>query len=352
MVVVSINSKIQARLQSASVRKPFWLALAFLAWLNLSPALAVVERSDASADAQRTGVPLYEWQDDAVKDPKAIVIAVHGFTQQGGCFGVLAKALADQGYLFVAPDLRGHGRWTTGTGSTNNDLNMSCEDLSNIIARLRKEHPHAKIFCLGESCGSAVVLRAVSEDARGIKGIILCAAGVQPHIHSPANLGSKFVMGMAKLVTPVDLSDYYSHYVSDDKRIADEMINDPLGKGHQSGLSLIGTMNFISQMPDVATTIPRSIPVLVIQGAEDQVVDPKSVLRVVSSFKTTDKTLEEIPGSGHVLVGTSFIKPQVMGIITSWLANHDGINNNGTNTATLPGQNKSFGQKLKSKFHL
>jgi alpha-beta hydrolase superfamily lysophospholipase len=316
-----------------------------------SSCFAAVQRADNSVISQKLGIPLYEWQDDNNPNPKLIFVAVHGFTQQGACFDVLARTLAEKGYLVVAPDLRGHGRWI-GRTSTNNDFNISCDDLSRLLMRLRKEHPGAQIFGMGESAGCAVLLKAVINEPKAIKGLILCAAGVEPHIHKPGGMGPQFMIGMAKLVAPVDLTDYYSKYVSDDKRTADEMVHDPLNKSRQSALNLIGTMNFISQMPALASEVPRSIPVLLIQGSDDQIVNAHSVGRVFDGFKTADKSLQEISGCGHILLGTAYIKPVVLNDTMDWLSRHGGMPLNSTADASTTSTQKSFSQKLKSKFHI
>ncbi len=349
------------KFSSSSIKRVLLSAALFagsMSWTDTRPADAAVVRNDNSMLAQKLGVPLYEWQDDTNPDPKLILVAIHGFTQQGLCFEVLAKELATRGYLVVAPDLRGHGRWIGNTGSTNNDFNISCDDESRLLVQLRKAHPGAKIFGLGESAGCAVLMRSVVNEPKAVKGLILCAAGVEPHIHKPGGMGQKFMMGMAKLVEPVDLTDYYAKYVSDDKRTADEMVHDPLNKSHQSALSLIGTMNFISQMPALAGQIPRNIPVMLLQGSDDQIVNAASASRVFDSFKTADKSLKEIAGCGHILLGTAFIKPIVMNDTLDWLATHGGmpeINQNASSTisslSTISNQ-KSFTQKMKSKFHI
>lgn len=333
------------------------LAASLAAGYVSEPAGAAVIRTDNGMLSQKLGIPLYEWQDDANPAPKFIFLAVHGFTQQGLCFEALAKDLAARGYLVVAPDLRGHGRWIGNTGSTNNDFNVSCDDESRLLAQLRKAHPGAKIFGLGESAGCAVLMKAVGNEPKAVKGLILCAAGVEPHIHKPGGMGPKFLMGMAKLVEPVDLTDYYSKYVSDDKRTSDEMVHDPLNKSHQSALSLIGTMNFISQMPALASQLPHSIPVLLLQGSDDQIVNAASASRVYDGLKTSDKSLQEIAGCGHILLGTAFIKPVVLADTLDWLAKHGGMPEAPATASTISSSSgainqKSFTQKIRSKFHI
>ncbi|HEY9677164.1 MAG TPA: alpha/beta fold hydrolase [Drouetiella sp.] len=324
-----------------------------LTLMAAAPSKAAVQRIDNGALSQKLQIPLYQWQDDTNNDPRLIFIAIHGFTQQGGCFDVLARTLAMRGYLVVAPDLRGHGRWTGSTGSTNTDFNVSCDDESRLLKLLRKTYPKAAIFGMGESAGCGVLMRAVINEPKNVKGIILCAAGVEPHLHKPGGMSKDFIIGMAKLVKPVDLTDYYTKYVSDDKRICDEMVHDPLNRSHQSAINMMGTMNFISQMPMVAADVPRNIPVLFLQGENDQIVNPQSVSRVFDNIQTPDKDLVEIPGSGHILLGTSFIKPIVMNDTLDWLGKHGGLPIATTaDASTVVTPQKPFSQKSKKKFHL
>ncbi|HEY9757711.1 MAG TPA: alpha/beta fold hydrolase [Oculatellaceae cyanobacterium] len=293
-------------------------------------AYAEVTRSDNSADISKCGVPLYEWQESSVKDPKSIVVVIHGAAQQGAAVEALARSLASIGYLVVAPDLRGSGRWNTMTiqkpTSAFSDFDRSCDDLFNILKMLRNEHPKSRIFCIGESAGSTVVLSAVARDASKVKGIILCSAGSEPKLHAPGSMGPDFYRQLMHVTTPVDMSKFMTRYSSDDSRVAYEMVHDPLGRNKLSALELLGTFNFIQQGTTFARQIPRSLPALLIQGKEDQIINPNSSVRLLSSINSTDKNILMLPGCGHILIGTSFIKPIVEESIESWLARHGGIN--------------------------
>ncbi len=138
--------------------------------------------------------------------------------------------------------------------------------LPKILSILHKRYKKASIYCIGESTGSGVVMSALAKQSEGVRGVILCAAGSQPSFHNPATMGSKFIKGMATFVSQVDITSYLQHYLSDDSRVATEMINDPLAKKTQSAVQLLGTMNFIKEMPVRAAQLPSSIPVLVMQG--------------------------------------------------------------------------------------
>lgn len=299
------------------------------AWLLCGaaiPADAAVLRDESSELSQKTGVPLYEWKDDQVAKPKRILLLVHGFAQQGGSLCALAQKYAEQGYLVVAPDLRAHGRWAESDASMEENLNKSCDDIAKILAQLHKRYKKAEIFCIGESTGSGVLLSAVAKRAKGVRAIILCAAGSQPAFHNPAVMGVGFIKGMASMVSQVDIKSYLQHYLSDDPRVAQEMIGDPLAKKSQSALQLLGTMSFIRDMPKRASMLPPSLPVLVMQGSEDQIVNADSAQGVFDALKTNDKQFVVVPGSGHILVGTAFIKPSVAATIDGWLAKHSSNN--------------------------
>jgi acylglycerol lipase len=292
--------------------------------------MAVVVKNESSKLCKTTGVPLYEWQDDAIVEPAAILVAVHGFAQDAGALSSIAQTIAGQGYLVVAPDLRGHGRWKETDASMEEDLQASGEDVAKILSLLHKRHKQVNIYCLGESTGSGVVMNALAKQSEGVRGVILCAAGSQPSFHNPAVMGSKFIKGMATFVSQVDITSYLQHYLSDDPRVATEMINDPLAKKSQSAVQLLGTMNFIKDMPLRAAKLPASIPVLVLQGSADQIVLPESAEPVFQAVKSRDKEFVPVQGSGHILVGTSFIKSPVLKKIEAWLTKHGGASSLGS----------------------
>lgn len=133
-----------------------------------------------------------------------------------------------------------------------------------------------------------------------------------------------FLFGLAKLIEPVDLSAYLTKYASDDPRVAPEMIKNPISKISQTGLDLLGTFSFLRCQMEFAAGAPNCIPVLMIQGAEDQIVEPSSAKTVFEALRTKAKKLVYLPGCGHVLVGTAFIKAQTLDSIEDWLAANGG----------------------------
>ncbi len=313
-------SNIRAKLRASG----FSALIAAAVWMTTEPSLALVAKEENSKLSKITGVPLYEWQDDAITKPENIVVAVHGFAQSASALSSLAQTFASQGYLVVTPDLRGHGRWKETDATMEENLKASSDDVAKILSMLHKRYKKANIYCIGESTGSGVVMSAISKRPEGVRGVIVCAAGSQPSFHNPAVMGPKFIKGMATFVSQVDITSYLQHYLSDDGRVAAEMINDPLAKKSQSAVQLLGTMSFIKEMPTSAAKLPASIPVLVMQGTADQIVLPESAEPVFQAVRAHDKEFVPIQGSGHILVGTSFIKPIVLNRIENWLAKHGG----------------------------
>jgi alpha-beta hydrolase superfamily lysophospholipase len=286
---------------------------------------AAVIRDDQSDLQKAAGVPLYVWEDPDGSAPQAVLVAVHGSAQEGSVFDALARDLVPHGFVVIAPDIRGNGRWLASSNSgqfASSQLMQSCDDLTRILRLVNRAYPGMSIFCLGESIGAGVVLNAVTNAARGVKGAILVSAGVRPHMHNPQNMKSSFIKGMALLIQPVDLTDYITRYCSEDPRIIREMLNDPLAKNRQSGLDLLGTFSFLRKEPQFAATFPKNIPVLIIQGAIDQIVDPSSVSELLQALPGRDKQLAMIPECGHIIVGTHYLKPQVLDDIHQFLMSH------------------------------
>jgi alpha-beta hydrolase superfamily lysophospholipase len=302
------------------------LALLLFALLVLPGAcFASVVREDDCNLVREIGSPLYVWRDPELPRPSAILIAVHGSAQEGAVMGGLARVLVPQGYFVVAPDVRGNGRWQKlklPPQMADQQLMASGDDVAKILAILNRDYPGTDIFCAGESIGAGIVLKAVSMNPRSVRGVILVSAGVRPHMHNPLNMSGSFIKDMAMLTEPTDLRDYVSRYCSEDPRVIQEMLNDPLAKNRQSGLDLIGTFSFLRQEPKFAAMMPMDIPVLAIQGTADQIVEPSSINELLEALHTSAKRLVMIPGCGHVIIGTSYLKPLVLNCIESFLQEH------------------------------
>ena len=147
--------------------------------LSASAGYAAVQRDDRTD--LPVAAPVYSWYDSTQK-PKAIAIAVHGLIMHGGTFDTMAKQLAANGVIVYAPDLRGYGRWldekSASGGSkarSETDYESSYLDLVTLIREAKKKNPGLPLYCIGESLGTAMVLRAAAEMPNAVDGMILPA---------------------------------------------------------------------------------------------------------------------------------------------------------------------------------
>ena len=108
------------------------------------------------------------------RDPKAILLALHGFNDYRRAFVHLAEPLKDRGILLMAYDQRGFGgspqtgRWA---GSE-----VYAADLRTILLAIHRRYPSVPLFVLGESMGAAIVIKGLKgRPLRGLKGVILSA---------------------------------------------------------------------------------------------------------------------------------------------------------------------------------
>ena len=292
----------------------------------LTPAaLAEVVRDDDSADSANAKLPLYEWSDSS-KRIKAVVVTVHGATQEAGCFETLAKMLAVKGFLVCSMDLRGHGQWhykpdNQLTGYTV-DYKQSVLDAEHLFDVLHKNHPDLPLYAVGESCGAAVLVNAVSEHPAALKGLVLASVGTHPRHFKPDWVLPDFVKGIKNLSRQMGVTRYIKRYSSDDPRITHEMVEDPLSRRTLSGKEMIATGLFIHTTPEKVKKLPETLPLLMIQGTEDNICSPTSVNQIVKHKPGIDKELVFLRNCGHVLLGTSFIKPHVSKLVVGWLVKH------------------------------
>lgn len=262
----------------------------------------------------------------AEKKSRGIVVTVHGTTQHAGSFQWLAEHLVDKGFTVLSCDLRGHGlRYHGGSDEQSMKVDRvvnyerSADDLVATFKQIKSDYPGVPIYCIGESVGAGVVTRAAGSSKGLIDGMILCSAGTRPCVFNPILTVTDFFKYIWRLDHPMDVARYIDHYSADDKRISNEMIADPLSRVKLTPREILRTAWFIRRTPAAAKHVDPNIPVLIVQGEIDHIVGHHSIKSILKNLPSTNKKIVELPKCGHVLLGTSFLKPEVVESVTAWL---------------------------------
>ena len=125
------------------------------------------------ADGARLGYRVWR----PAEPPRAIILALHGMNDSRDAWEVPGPAFADAGIEVIAPDQRGFGG-TAERGLWPGTAALVA-DARSMVARVRAEHPRAKVYVMGESMGGAVAIcLAASSPHAPVDGTILVAPAV------------------------------------------------------------------------------------------------------------------------------------------------------------------------------
>jgi alpha-beta hydrolase superfamily lysophospholipase len=283
------------------------------------------ERDDQGVLARELNLPIYEWSDKK-KTEQGIIIAVHGLMKHGASYDKLGGYLADKGFVVVAQDLRGYGRWHEEKDKFKDgdkiSYEKSYEDLVNLAARMRSLHPHQPMFCVGESLGADLVLRLASVRPDLTDGLVLSSPAISHH----HNICAQMVVDAAKFCThpkrEINMDPYIKTYTSDDPRITDEALKDPKTRRSLDLKALLGSRKILKETLSYARNIPPHIPVLIIQGSADKIIKAEGIVALMQNLKSKDQTVRWLDARGHVLLETSYINDNTLETISGWLGQH------------------------------
>lgn len=297
-----------------------WLFIVLLAFLFCSTcAQAEVTREDNSQVARELGLPIYKWS-DASRQSRGVIVALHGFIMHGGTYDKLARELVAQGFIVYAPDLRGYGRWSQ---RESVDYRASERDITSLAETLKKSHPSLPMFFLGESLGADMAIRLASRHPDLVNGLILSSPALK---HYTVYVLPRMIEDCVRLTTnpgrQVDLVPYIKEAASEDPRISDEILSDPMVRKELTTREILKASNAIHATMSYVAAIPADKPVLVIQGKLDKTVKAKAVLLLLSRLKSHDQTVRWLPSRGHVLLETAYLQPSLLETIEGWLNQH------------------------------
>jgi acylglycerol lipase len=277
-------------------------------------------------------LPTYEWM-PVSGTPKAIVLGIHGLTLHGRRYGVLARTSALNGYGFIALDMRGFGRArfdpdklfsTKEDDKTKINHEKSYADIRQLANLIKIKYPSTPIIALGESLGCTFAVRVAAEHPDLISGIVLCAPAVKvnPKMYlTTANIAE----GMKAIVRPsgmLKLDTFIRELVSPRPEVVKEMLDDPMVLKEIYIMDLLSTDSFVEKTAKYGKTMSETMPILILQGAADSCVVPKSVTDLMCAMPSHDQTLRWLGNYGHLQLETSAVRSITIDALNDWMSDH------------------------------
>lgn len=231
-------------------------------------------------------------------EPRGLLVVAHGLGEHSGCYESFAATLAETPGLVdvLAFDFRGHGR-SPGRRGVIGRYEELVADLAAAVAWAGEHRPDLPRFLLGHSNGGQVALHVALRDQDILAGLILSnpslriAAPVPRHKYYAGLFLRKFAPRVTLTSTVLD-----EHLTRDPARLAERKsdllrhgkISAPLYFGMVEGGDLV-----IARAPEVR------LPLLLILGGSDPVVDPAVTTAFYDRLGSSDKTLKLYPEMLH-----------------------------------------------------
>jgi acylglycerol lipase len=249
--------------------------------------------------------------------PTGVVVISHGFAEHGGRYAAVAQRLLAEGIAVVASDHRGHGL-SGGRRTSVRRFSDYSDDLRTVITRSRDRWPAQHLVLLGHSMGGLIALDYAIRPGSALAGLVLSAPAACPGDVSKAKLAIGRVLSV---VAPnAGVLRLPLNRISRDQAVVDAYNNDPLVFRTPIRARLGAEMLDAMDRVDAALPAMR-LPLLVMQGTADGLVDPGCGPHVYERAGSPDKTLKMYEGLWHEI----FNEPErdrVLADLTAWLQTH------------------------------
>jgi alpha-beta hydrolase superfamily lysophospholipase len=251
-------------------------------------------------------MPIYHWSENN-REPRGIVIAIHGVAMHGRCYGALAKQLAAMGFDVYSTDLRGYGR--------NPDPRHTYCDLSD-AANCKHRMNYRK------SLGSSMAIRMAALYPELTDGLILSAPAIRYRSLIDTKTLTKAIVMTAFPAAQCDMSPFVDRYSATDPVLAEQLNADPLMRRHLSGIQVVQSCFTVHKTLGFVKSIAQTTPVLVLQGSEDRCVKAGGIALLIANLKSSDSTVRWFHNRGHILLETDTVRPDTMQTVCGWLYEH------------------------------
>ncbi len=246
----------------------------------------------------------------------AVLLIVHGLAEHSGRYGNVVNHFVPRGYAVYGLDHLGHGR-SEGPRVFVERFQDFLDPLKVFLGRIRDWQPEIPIFLIGHSLGGLISAAYLLDQPEEAAGAVLSA----PSVKMPGSVSTLTLIAgkiLSALLPRLGLVRLEAEGVSRDPAVVRAYRSDPLvftGKvTARMGSELLKTMERV-----LVEAQKIRLPLLILQGAADRLVDPGGAQMLFDRAGSDDKTLKVYEGLYHEV----FNEPEhdrVLSDVEKWLA--------------------------------
>jgi len=256
-------------------------------------------------------------------EPRAVLLIVHGLAEHCGRYGNVVDHFVLLGYAVYGIDHLGHGK-SDGTRVYVKRFDDYTNTLKAYFDKVRGSQPGKPIFLVGHSMGGLISAVYLLDHQAELAGAVLSGPAVKiPKYVTPVIL----FMGkmLSALVPKYGLLPLDANGVSRDPSVVQAYVSDSLVHRGKATARLAAEM--LKAMQTITAQAARiTLPILVVQGSADRLVNPSGARMLYDAVSSVDKEIKIYDGFYHEV----FNEPEhnkVLHDVEIWLESHLGLRN-------------------------
>jgi acylglycerol lipase len=258
---------------------------------------STTELTEGSSDGVR-GARLYhcEFVPKRPAATGAVVALMHGYGEHCRRYDELASELAGRGHVVCLFDARGHGR-SSGQRGHVRDYGDYVADYAAFARRVRARHAPRPLVAMGHSNGGLIALRAIQAGLDGARGLVLTGPllGLRAERKAVPDAVARALSALLpRLPVP---SGIRSEDLTHDPELREAHRRD--GRVHGVATARWYWEMTLAARAALAGAQRVTLPLLIVQGADDPLVDPAIVAEFHERAGAADKRLVLRPGELH-----------------------------------------------------
>jgi alpha-beta hydrolase superfamily lysophospholipase len=231
-------------------------------------------------------------------DGDRVAVLIHGSSGESSAMHALAHAVAAAGYAVYVPDLRGHGN--DGRLGDIDYAGQLDDDLVDLMAVIRHDHPQAGVALVGHSSGGGFVLRTAEGPHTELFSRYVLLA---PALHYGASTWRPDAGGWAAPFVPrivgLNVLDRLGIHWSQHLPVVAFAVDPRVPVRLAPTYSLVMQRNFSAPNDDLARFGQIRAPVALLVGAQDEIFYADRYATVLGPLRPAT-TFQVVPDVDHM----------------------------------------------------